>query len=81
MMDTLGWVYYVQGKLPEAEQQLRAASDILPNAAVIQYHLGLVDQKQGRTSEASSAFKRALLLDPNFEYATTARKLAQELGG
>ncbi len=48
---------------------------------MVQYHLGLVDQKQGRTAEASSAFKRALLLDPNFEYATTARKLAQELGG
>jgi tetratricopeptide (TPR) repeat protein len=80
-MDTLGWVYFKQAKLAEAEKQFRAASDILPNEATIQYHLGLVAHRQGRAADASTALKRALLINPNFEDAATARKLLQELGG
>jgi tetratricopeptide (TPR) repeat protein len=80
-MDTLGWVYFKQDKLAEAEKQFRAAGEILPNEAAIQYHLGLVAHRQGRTADASAALKRALLINPNFEDAVTARKLLQELGG
>ncbi|MBP2672851.1 MAG: hypothetical protein H6Q85_2917 [candidate division NC10 bacterium] len=70
-----------QGRFADAEREFRAASDVLPREAAIQYHLGLVAHQQGRTVEASSAFKRALLLDPQFEEAASARKLIQELGG
>ena len=80
-MDTVGWVYYQQGKLAEAEQQFRAAADILPREAAIQYHLGLVAHKQGRAVEATTALKRALLLNASFDEAAAARKLIQELGG
>ena len=80
-MDTLGWVYFKQDTLPEAEKHFRAAGEILPNEAAIQYHLGLVAHRQGRTADASAALKRALLINPNFEDAATARKLLQELGG
>jgi len=82
--DTSGipWlVYFKQGRLADAEREFRAASDALPRAAAIQYHLGLVAQQQGRTVEASSALKRALLLNPQFDEAPSARKLIQELGG
>jgi Tfp pilus assembly protein PilF len=48
---------------------------------MIQYHLGLVAQKQGRNIEAVTALKRALLLDPGFEEAAAAQKLVKELGG
>ena len=81
IMDSVGWVYYKQGKLVEAEQQFRAASDMLPTEAAIQYHLGLVAQKQGRSVEATTAFKRTLLLNPNFDEAATVQKLIQQLGG
>jgi len=80
-MDTLGWVYYQQGKLDDAEAQFKQASEVLPKEAVVQYHLGLVAYKQGKKVEASSAFKRALLLNANFEEAASARKLIQEVGG
>jgi Tfp pilus assembly protein PilF len=81
IMDTLGWVYYQQGKLDDAEAQFKQASEVLPKEAVVQYHLGLVAYKQGKKVEASSAFKRALLLNANFEEAASARKLIQEVGG
>jgi len=81
VIDTVGWTYYKQGKLAEAEQQFRAASDLLPNEAAIQYHLGLVAHRQGRAVEASTALKRALLLNPNFEEAAAAQKLIKEMGG
>jgi Tfp pilus assembly protein PilF len=80
-MDTVGWVYYNQGKFAEAERQFLVASELLPKEAAIQYHLGLVAQKQGRRAEATTALKRALLLDANFDEAAAARKLIQDLGG
>jgi Flp pilus assembly protein TadD len=80
-VDTLGWVYLHQGKFTEAEQQFRLAVDLLPNEAMAQYHLGLVAHKQGRTVEAMSALKRALLLNPQFDEAAAAQKLLHELGG
>ena len=81
IIDTLGWVYYQQGNLAEAEKQFRAAGDLLPREATIQYHLGLVAHRQGRSVEASSALKRALLINPEFAEAAAARKLIKELGG
>jgi tetratricopeptide (TPR) repeat protein len=81
ILDTVGWVHYMLGNLFEAERQLRAASNLLPAEAAIQYHLGLVAKKQGRRVEASTALKRALLLNPNFEGADNARKLIGEMEG
>jgi Flp pilus assembly protein TadD len=80
-VDTLGWVYYQQGKFAEAEQQFRLASELLPNEAMVQYHLGMVARKQGRMIEATSALKRALLLNPQFDEAAAAQRLLHELGG
>jgi Tfp pilus assembly protein PilF len=57
------------------------AVDLLPNEAMVQYHLGLVAHKQGRTVEAMSALKRSLLINPTFDEATAAEKLLRELGG
>jgi hypothetical protein len=53
----------------------------LPNDATIQYHLGLAAHKQGRTIEAVTALKRALLVNPQFDEAAAAQKLLRELGG
>jgi tetratricopeptide (TPR) repeat protein len=79
-VDTLGWVYYQQGKFAEAERQFRLASDLLPNEAMVQYHLGLVAHKQGRAVEAVSAWKRALLINPQFEEAASAQKMIRAAG-
>jgi predicted Zn-dependent protease len=74
-------VYFHQGRLNEAEQQFRVASDLLPNEAMIQYHLGLVARKQGKTTDAVTALKRALLINSQFEEAAPAKKMLRELGG
>jgi tetratricopeptide (TPR) repeat protein len=80
-VDTLGWVYYQQGNLTAAEQQFQLAVELLPKEAMAQYHLGLVAHKQGRTVEAMSALKRALLINPQFDEAAAAQKLLREMGG
>ena len=70
-----------QGQLTEAEQQFRLAVDLLPNEAMVHYHLGMVAHKQGRALEAMGALKRALLVNPQFDEAAAAQKLLRELGG
>ncbi|MGH9772807.1 MAG: tetratricopeptide repeat protein, partial [Candidatus Acidiferrales bacterium] len=49
--DTVGWVYFQQRKLPEAEKYLEAAW-VLGEGHLIADHLGQVYEKQGRKQEA-----------------------------
>lgn len=62
-LDSLGWAYYKQGKLPEARRYLQRAADLLRSNSVIQDHLGdvLVALKDGPA--AIAAWERALAGD------------------
>ncbi len=59
-LDTLGWAYYKQNRLEQAEAPLREAAGKLPGVSVIQDHFGDVLNKRGSLEEAIAAWQRAL---------------------
>ena len=56
----LGHILALQGKLPQAEQELRAATALDENYSEAYTYLGQVLEKQGRWKEAIGAFRQAL---------------------
>lgn len=59
-LDSLGWVYYRQNKLPEAEQQLTRSVQLSGKDATIHDHLGDVYFKQGKIKEAIAQWQSSL---------------------
>ncbi|MEO7273591.1 MAG: tetratricopeptide repeat protein, partial [Vicinamibacterales bacterium] len=59
-LDSLGWAYFQQGKLTEADQPLTRAAEQLRSSSVVQEHLGDLRFKQQRFADAASAWERAL---------------------
>ena len=51
-LDSMGWVYYRQGKLEQAEQLLTQAIDKVGDDPTVHDHLGDVYYKLGKTREA-----------------------------
>ena len=64
-LDTLGWIYYKQGKHAEALVQIRKAADLMGDDPVIADHLGDVHLALGDEEEARQQWKRSFVLDPN----------------
>jgi tetratricopeptide (TPR) repeat protein len=60
-LDSLGWAYYKQNKLAEAEENLRKASERQSHDPTILGHLGDVYMKLGQTTRAISCWERALV--------------------
>ena len=65
-LDTLGWVYYRQGKHQEALEQIQRALRYEEDA-VLRDHLGDAFHKLGKIHEAREAWTKALALDPEIE--------------
>ena len=63
-IDSLGWVYFRQGKLDLAEKYLTDATHLLPRDSTVHEHLGDVLAKRGETLRALSLYRAALTLDP-----------------
>ncbi|MCU1231483.1 MAG: tetratricopeptide repeat protein [Acidobacteria bacterium] len=63
-IDSLGWVYYRQGKLDLAEKYLTDATKLLPRDATVHEHLGDVLVKRGDYNRALSTYRMALSLGP-----------------
>lgn len=63
-IDSLGWVYFRQGKLELAEKYLTDATRLLPRDPTVHEHLGDVLAKRGETVRALSLYRAALTLDP-----------------
>jgi tetratricopeptide (TPR) repeat protein len=59
-IDSLGWAQFKNGRLEEAEPNLRRAADALPTNSVIQDHFGDVLAQRGKYQEAITAWERAL---------------------
>jgi len=59
-LDSLGWAYFQQGRLTEADQPLTRAAEQLQSSSVVQEHLGDLRFKQQRFADAASAWERAL---------------------
>ncbi len=63
-IDSLGWVYFRQGKLDLAEKYLSDAARLLPRDATVKEHLGDVMAKRGDYKKAIELYKVALTLEP-----------------
>jgi tetratricopeptide (TPR) repeat protein len=59
-LDSLGWAYYKQNKLTEAEENLRKAVERQSHDPTILGHLGDVYAKLGQPERAASYWERAL---------------------
>jgi tetratricopeptide (TPR) repeat protein len=59
-LDSLGWAYYKQNKLPEAEQWLRKALSYDGADPTILLHMGDVYAKSGQTDLAVAEYQKSL---------------------
>ena len=64
IIDSLGWVYYLQEAYEPAVELLEKALFLVPDNAVISDHLGDAYWRTGREREARYQWRSALLLDP-----------------
>ncbi len=62
-LDSLGWVYFQQGRLELADSHLTEAADKLKTNSVVQDHLGDLRFKQQRYRDAAAAWEQALAGD------------------
>lgn len=63
-VDSLGWVYFRQGKLDLAEKYLSDAARLLPRDATVHEHLADVVAKRGNLTRALELYRVALTLEP-----------------
>jgi tetratricopeptide (TPR) repeat protein len=63
-VDSLGWVYYRQGKLDLAEKYLTDAARLLPRDATVHEHLADVLASRGKVEKALEVYRMALTFDP-----------------
>ena len=66
-IDTLGWIYFKQGRYTEALEQLQAASKIMPTDPVILEHIGDTHKVRQEMEKAIEFWKKSYLLDPSYE--------------
>ena len=72
-LDTLGWVYYLQGSYDLALEQLQESVKLNPNNALTSYHLGWAYYETGQFESARKMMEKALALNPEFKGAEKAR--------
>ncbi|HEV3468782.1 MAG TPA: tetratricopeptide repeat protein [Pyrinomonadaceae bacterium] len=77
-LDSLGWVYFKLGKLPEAERYLSDAARRNPASSTIQEHLGDLHQRLGNPDKARAAWRKALSLATE---AADSNRIKAKLGG
>lgn len=66
-LDTLGWIYYMQGKHDLALEYLTRALKIIKSDAVIFDHLGDLMKARNNNKEAASYWQKSLAADPGNE--------------
>jgi len=63
-LDSLGWVLVKEGRLPEAEEALLKAADLVAGDGTVREHLGDLYQKKGDLARALAEWKTAQGLKP-----------------
>jgi Flp pilus assembly protein TadD len=80
IVDSLGWVLYRLGNIPDAVKNLERAVELRPQDPVINDHLGDAYWHAGRHAEAKFQWHRALSFEPEKdEVAKIEKKLAEGL--
>jgi tetratricopeptide (TPR) repeat protein len=79
--DILAWVYFKNGRLPEAAEAMERALALGTGDALLDFHAGMIEFQLGRSERAQELFKRALSLNPQFHlvYAGVARERLEQL--
>jgi tetratricopeptide (TPR) repeat protein len=77
----LGSAYFVQGKLGEALQELRAVLAVAPEHYDAHYHLGLVYAQLGDLEQASRELRLVIEGSPNQMLKDYAKRKLAALGG
>jgi tetratricopeptide (TPR) repeat protein len=77
--DTLGWILYKRGVYQQAVGLLKESASKLPDAPVIQYHLGLASLKVGDKTAARKALTAAVNSPAEFAGKDEARKALAEI--
>lgn len=80
ILDTIGWILAVNGKLEEGERQVGNALDLVPDQPTFLYHLGWIQNKAGKKDAARKHLEAALASKRPFEERKEAEKLLAELG-
>jgi predicted Zn-dependent protease len=78
-VDSLGWVYFRQGKLDLAEKYLTDATRLLPRDATVHEHLGDVFARRGDVHRALDLYRAALTLEPEPKDEAKLRSKIAEL--
>jgi tetratricopeptide (TPR) repeat protein len=60
-LDSLGWIYFKENKLADAEATLRQAAERESHDATIRSHLGDVYAKTGRSEQAAAEWEKSLV--------------------
>ncbi len=78
-LDTLGWVYFRQGKITQAqpilERAIKTATPVLPQ---MQYHYGSLLLEAGRIEEAKVALSKAVIANAKYPGHDEAEKLLRK---
>jgi tetratricopeptide (TPR) repeat protein len=83
VLDTVGWVYYHNDKLTEAEAVLLEALRLDRDHLAARLHLGHVNFKLGRVAEAREAFREVLAAArkaKNTRYESQAQEALDQVG-
>ncbi len=81
IIDTLGWIYWLQGDADKAEEHLQQALALTSAEAVpdVAYHYAVVLTKRGAKESAISQLTKALASKAHFAERTAAKALLSEL--
>lgn len=80
LLDTLGWITYLQGETAPASALLRKAVELSPKDPSILFHLGMACSRQNQDLEALDAFKRAMALSKDFPEYQQAAEMVRKAG-
>ncbi len=79
VIDTLGWIYYLDAKYDKALSLLKDAVQRSVWKPTIRYHLGMAYYKNGLQKEAIAEMQYALKISDNFPEAEEAKKQIDEI--
>jgi tetratricopeptide (TPR) repeat protein len=72
---------YAKGKYSEAVDKLRLAVELDPNARVLYYNLGLIEEKLGHIDAALAYLRRCLELEQKDEERASLKRMIKRLEG